>query len=409
MTSRERLQAAWAGRPVDHPPLTTWCFGLPAPAPLRWAVDGVPRDYWYSQRMEHLHTLRVPWTLDDDFRRVQAWASLGVDDVLDVSVPWGQDPAVTCTDSVLPPGAAERYPILERRYDTPAGPLRHAVRQTEPEPPGWPVQPACVPLLEDFNIPRAVEHAVAGPADIPAVRHLYAPPAAAEQAWFAARMAAVGGFAREQGVAVQAWSAFGLDGVVWLTGPEQAILMALDQPVAFGELVDLVAATDAARTALALTSPDVDLVVQRGWYSSTDFWSPALFDQFVAPHLRDLADLVHRHDRRLAYVMTTGVQTLGPRLAAAGVDVLYFVDPLLDGVALDWARDELAPQMTLVGGVNALTVGSADPVRIRDEVHRAMATLAPTQRFILHPVDALFPDTPWAGVEALLEAWREAW
>jgi len=27
------------------------------------------------------------WTLEDDFKRVLAWLSLGIDDVLDVSVP----------------------------------------------------------------------------------------------------------------------------------------------------------------------------------------------------------------------------------------------------------------------------------------------------------------------------------
>lgn len=409
MTSRERILAACQGLPVDHPPLTTWCFGLPAPAHLRWETSGVSRDYWYSLRMEHLHTTTVPWTLEDDFRRVQAWASLGVDDLLDVSAPWSLAPEVRFTESLLPAGQAGSYPVRVREYETPAGRLRHAVSQTDPEPPGWPVQPDCVPLIEDFNIPRAVEHAVNSPADVAAVPYLFAPPDEAARQWFAQRLAQVAPFARQQGVAVQAWSAFGMDGVVWLTGTEGAIMMALDQPLAFGQLVDHIAATDRARTELALSSPDVDLVVQRGWYSSTDFWSPTLFDRFVFPHLQELTSLVHRHGRRFGYVMTTGVERLGPRLAEAGVDVLYFVDPLQDAVKLDWARAELASRMTLVGGVNALSVGSGDGERLRREVQRACEILAPTNRFILHPVDALFPDTPWEGVEALIAAWKECW
>jgi hypothetical protein len=407
MTSRERIRAALNGQPADHTPLTTWCFGLTAPAHLRWETEGVPRDYWYSLRMEHLHTTTVPWTLADDFRRVQAWASLGVDDLLDVSIPWSMASEVTFRDSALPAGQDGPYPVLVREYVTPAGPLRHAVRQTDPEPPGWPVQPGRVPLIEDFNIPRAVEHAVSSPADIAAIPYLYGPPDAAARQWFTARMAQVGAVAREQGVAVQAWSAFGMDAVVWFTGTEGAIMLALDQPEAFGQLVDHIAATDHARTELALTSPDVDLVVQRGWYSSTDFWSPTLFDRYVFPHLQELAALVHRHGRKLGYVMTTGVQTLGPRLADAGVDLLYFVDPVQDGVDLAWARDTLAPRMTLVGGTNALSVGSGNAARLRREARTALETLAGTNRFILHPVDALFPDTPWEGVEALIAAWKE--
>ncbi|NPV47896.1 MAG: hypothetical protein HPY69_13125 [Armatimonadetes bacterium] len=408
MTSRERIQAVLAGHSPDHVPLTTWCFGLPAPPGLRWELDGEPRDYWYSLRMEHLHTTTVPWTLEDDFRRVRAWRSLGVDDVLDVSIPWSVDPEVSYTDRVLPAGQEGPYPVLVREYETPAGHLRHAVRQTEPEPPGWPVQPDHVPLIEDFNIPRAVEHAVSSPADIPVISYLFAAPDSAARHWFAERMAQVAAFAREEGVAVQAWSAFGMDGVVWLTGTEGAIMMALDQPEAFAQLVDLIAATDYARTELALTSPDVDLVVQRGWYSSTDFWSPALFDRYVFPHLQELAALVHRHGRKLAYVMTTGVEKLGPRLADAGVDLLYFVDPLQDGIDLAWAREHLADRMALVGGLNALTLGR-EPAVIHAAVQRALETLGPTGRFILHPVDALFPDTPWRGVEAMIAAWAESW
>ncbi len=410
MTSRERILAACEGRAADHVPLTTWCFGLQPPAHLRWEREGQPRDYWYSMRMEHLHRTAVPWTLEDDFARVRAWRSLGVDDMLDVSVPWSMSPEVCFADSVISAGPGARYPVLVREYDTPAGRLRHAVRKTAPDPAhraGWPVQPDHVELLEDFNIPRAVEHAVSGPADVPAIRHLYAPPDEAQRRRFAERMEAVGAFAREAGVAVQAWPAYGMDAVVWLTGVEGAIMLALDEPAAFGELVEIIAATDYARTELALTSPDVDLVFQRGWYSSTDFWSPALFDRYVFGHLQELAALVHRHGRKLGYVMTTGVQTLGPRLADAGVDVLYFLDPVYDGVSLEWARQELAPRMTLVGGANALTVGEGDPARIAAEVRRAMDALGETQRFILHPLDALFPDTPWAGVEALIAAWKE--
>jgi len=36
-----------------------------------------------------------------------------------------------------------------------------------------------------------------------------------------------------------------------------------------------------------------------------------------------------------------------------------------------------------------------------------MEVLAPTKRFILHPVDALFPDTPWEGIEMMIESWKK--
>ncbi len=221
-------------------------------------------------------------------------------------------------------------------------------------------------------------------------------------------MQQVSSFADEHQVAVQAWSAFGMDGVVWLTGVENAVLLAMEAGAAFGRLVDTIFEGDYARTELALTTPGVDIIVQRGWYSSTDFWSPRLFDRFVIPHLAELTSLAHRHGKKFAYVMTTGVEKLGPRLADAGVDLLYFVDPLQDRLSLEWARQHLGERMTLAGGVNALTLASGSPQQIRQDVRHAIETLRPTHRFILHPLDAIFPDTPWEGMQTLIQAWKES-
>jgi hypothetical protein len=407
MNSRERILAAWNGRHHDQVPLTAWCFGIQPPSQLRWLRHGKEIKHWYSLRMEHIHTLPEPWELEDDFARVLAWQSLGVDDILDVSVPWAVDPQVTWEDSKTPLHKDQPLPVLVREYHTPSGSLRHAVRQTdEKHGPGWVVQPGYVPIFEDLNLPRAVKHAVSSPAEVPVIKHLYCPPDAQAKEWFAKRMQAVKDFADRNQVPVQAWSAFGMDGVVWLTGPQGAVLMAMDSPQAFGQLVDIVAETDYGRTELAASAPGVDMVIQRGWYSSTDFWSPKLFDLYVYPHLAELASLAHRQGKKLGYVMTTGVAKLGPRLADAGVDVLYYVDPIQDHISLEDARDQLATRMTLVGGTNALSLVSSDRARIRDEVRHAIQVLGPTNRFILAPVDALFPDTPWDGVSTLIDAWR---
>jgi hypothetical protein len=410
MNTIERITAAWDGRPSDHVPLTTWCFGLRAPQRLRWMTRGREVPFWYSNRMEHLHTLPFPWELEDDFRRALAWQSLGVDDVLDVSVPWSADASVTWKDSRRPAGGPGAHPVLVREYATPKGALRHEVRQTgEEQAEGWVIQPEVVPLFEDFNIPRAERQLVSGPDDVERLAFCYRPPDAAARAWFAGRMAEVEKFRAANGIPVQAWSGFGMDAVVWFCGTEGAIMLALDHPREFGRLFDIVTEADLGRTEMAAAHPGVDLIVERGWYSSTNFWSPALFEQFVFPHVKALAQASHRHGKKFAYVMTTGVEVLGPRLAEAGVDVLYFVDPLdpvQKGLSLPRARDLLSGSMTLVGGISSLTLGTADTPKIEAEVRHALDTLGPTHRFILHPVDALFPDTPWRSVEAMIAAWQ---
>ena len=198
-----------------------------------------------------------------------------------------------------------------------------------------------------------------------------------------------------------------MDAAVWLAGSQGAIMMALDSPDEFTRLMETIFETDYARTELAAADDGVDMVVQRGWYSSTDLWSPGLFDRHVYPYLSQLTALAHRHEKKFGYVMTTGVETLGPRLADAGVDLLYFVDPVQDGITPERARELFEGRMTLVGGTNALSLASGDSGRIRDEVRRAIDALGPTNRFILHPVDGIFPDTPWEGVQQMIDARNE--
>ena len=411
MTSKERIQAAWDGKPADHVPLTTWCFGLAVPESLQWEKDGTRRKYWYSERMEHLHTLPFPWETEDEFKRVKGWQSLGVDDMIDVSVPWGTAPDVSWSDSRKEPEGSERYPVMTREYETPAGRLRHSVRETQEEmQEGWVVQPAHVPLIEDFNIPRALEHAVSSPKDVAPLAYLYAPPGPEERNWFEKRMDMVQPFAEEAGVPVQAWTGFGMDAVVWFTGTEKAIMMSMDEPEAFHKLIDIITETDEARTDLAASHPGVDIVTERGWYSSTDFWSPALFNEFLFEHIKTLADAAHMHGKKFGYVMTTGVETLGPRLADAGVDVLYFVDPIdpiLQGKSdLPKIRDLLSDRMCIVGGVSSLALDKPKE-ELERQIAASMQVFKPTDRFILHPVDALFPDTPWEGVKNLIEIWKQ--
>jgi uroporphyrinogen-III decarboxylase len=222
----------------------------------------------------------------------------------------------------------------------------------------------------------------------------------------AERMALVGPFARDRGVLTQAWAAFGADALVWLAGVENAVLLGMEHAEAFEALLDIIHAADQARVALAARH-DVDVIAQRGWYSSIDFWSPRIFKRSFKPRIAELASLAHASGKKFAYVMTTGVATLGAELMDAGVDLLYYVDPGQDRVDLDWARRTFAGRMAVAGGVNSsLDLAPGDAGVIRAAVQAALRAFGDRGGFILSPVDALFPDTPWSGVQAMIEAWK---
>ena len=408
MNSRDRILATIRHERPDHIPLYFSCFGFAPPPHLKWTSDGRDVPHWYTMRLEHIHTLPEPWSVNDDFQRVRRWLSLGVDDILDVSPPWGIHPAVRVRDWLEPPSANEPHCLLCREYETPAGSLRHIVRRTDEEsPPGWVVQPDHVPLFEDFNIPRGVKHAVTGPDDLPKLRYLLHDPTGEQLASYRERMAAVRRFAQEQGLLVQGWSGFGMDAVAWLCGVERAVIAAMTEPEFFQELLDMVSDFDKRRTEIMLDVGGVDLVVPRGWYSATDFWSPNLFRKFLTPCLKDLAGIAHQAGALFAYVMTTGASAMADHLLAADIDLLYYVDPLQEKTALGSVKSQFGDRLAVAGGISSsVTLHSGSRGEIRQAVHAAVEKLGP-RGFILAPVDAIFPDTPWSSVEAMIEAWRE--
>ena len=409
MDSRMRLLTAISGEEPDHVPLYCWVFGFKAPKNLRWTEKGREVTHWYTMRLEHIHTLPKKWDIQQDFLRVDRWLSLGLDDVLDVSVPWSVHPDVKIRDWQQPPSPQSSYTILCREYDTPAGVLRHLIRQTEEgQGEGWVIQPDHPQLFEDFNIPRGVEHAVTSPLDLPKLRYLLCDATSEQLVSFRDRMAQIKKFADERKVLVQGWSAFGMDGIVWLCGMEGAVMAAMENPSFFQELVDTMYHFDRRRTEIMLDVGGVDMVVQRGWYSSTPFWSPTLFRRFVLPHLKDLVTMTHQAGALFAYVMTTGLMSMLDELKESGIDLLYFADPVQDDIDLKVFKQRLGGKFAIAGGVNSgVTLGSGTPDEIREAVYFAVHALAEGGGFILSPVDALFPDTPWDSVKILIEAWRE--
>jgi len=408
MTSRERLLAAIRHERPDHVPMYCSCFGLGVPPRLRWRKDGREVSHWYSMRLEHIHTLPEPWTVEDDFERVLRWFSLGLDDILDVSPPWGMHPEVAFRDWQEAPTATEPYWLLCREYQTPAGVLRHIVRRTDEKvEPGWVVQPDKAVLIEDFNIPRGVKHAVAGPEDLPKLRYLLQDPGASQLAAYRQRMAQVRRFAQEHGVLVQGWSAFGMDLAVWLCGVERVVMAAMTEPGFLEELLEIIHAFDQRRTEMMLDVGGVDVVVQRGWYSSTEFWSPGLFERFLLPGLREAVETAHHAGARFAYVMTAGAMPMANHLLASGIDLLYYVDPARSKTDLAVVKEKFGDRIALAGGVSAaVTLDHGSVEEIRQAVRTAVSKLGPTG-FILAPVDSVFPDTPWPNLEAMIDAWRE--
>ncbi|MBE3067025.1 MAG: hypothetical protein IMZ73_06300, partial [Chloroflexi bacterium] len=75
-------------------------------------------------------------------------------------------------------------------------------------------------------------------------------------------------------------------------------------------------------------------------------------------------------------------------------------------ITLEKALEWLGGQITLVGGVSSITL-DAPASEIKKNTAKAMEIFSKTNRFILHPVNSIYPDTPWKGLETMIETWRK--
>jgi uroporphyrinogen-III decarboxylase len=197
-----------------------------------------------------------------------------------------------------------------------------------------------------------------------------------------------------------------MDAITWLCGVERTVMAAMTEPDFFQELVDVVSDFDRRRTEMMLEVGGVDVVVQRGWYSSTDFWSPSLFQRFLTPGIKRLAAMTHQASAIFAYAMTTGAMAMADQLLDASVDLLLYVDPTKEKTGLAAIKGKFKGRVALAGGISsAVTLYGGSRQEIRQAVHTAIQELGPSG-FILAPVSSLTPDLSWPNVEAMIEAWR---
>ncbi len=380
MTSRERMLTAMGGGQPDRVPLFFNLFGFEPPAKYGWSTEA---------------------------ERIGKWGPMGVDHVLSVGGPGRTHPEATVRAWREEPTADQPYPLLYKEYATPAGILRHAVRLTGSSFGENLTQADEVQLFDDYNVPRAVEHAVTSAADIDKLRYILNEPADEQIDEFRRIAAETKKQADELGVTVVGWGSNTADAVIWLCGVQGAVLMAVDQAEAFEELVDLLHAVDKRDTEL-LAEAGVDVLLRRGWYEGTHFWSPELFRRFFAPRAKELIDIAHHAGAKFGWTMSAGIMALLEDFKSLGLDVLYHVDPVQGGADLRVVKDTLGDQVATLGGMNsAITLGRGSRDEIRKAVFEAVEILGAGGGFILSPVDCLFPDTPWEAVQTVMEAWSE--
>jgi hypothetical protein len=393
MTSRERMLAAIGCKTVDHTPCSFMLF----------------------------YTLYDTCATDGEF--VEKQAALGLDAFVHVGhlnpglhLYGGMHPDARWNEWVEEKNGAVYFC---RRIDTPAGPLTSRVRQRE----GWPTSDD-FPLMKDWIVPRMEEPLVKPEQDIEKVRFLFGPVrdahirALREEAAVAAHLARrlgllqVGGWkgAVRPGLQVDP-GVMGCDAMSWLSGYEQVMILSISNPAVIEEYARIIHEWNMRQIEVYLDVTEAELVVRRGWYETTEFWTPAAFRRIIAPTLKREADLVHQAGRKFGYIITSAFLPLLDDIIASGVDVLIGLDPSEGkGTHLSVIKERCGrARRALWGGVSGpITVEMGSEADTENAVRAALEILGTGGGFILSPVDNVREntDTTRRNTRAFIEAWK---
>jgi hypothetical protein len=306
-----------------------------------------------------------------------------------------------------------------RRIETPAGPLESRVRQRD----GWPTAED-FPLFNDWLVPRFERILVDPERDLAKLPYLFGPVrdedirVLREEAQAASRLAGkhgllqVGGWKGtvRPGLQVDP-GVMGCDAMAWLSGFETVMVLSLTRPDLIQEYAQVIHRWNLEQIRVYLEVTEADLIVRRGWYETTEFWTPTAWRAIIAPTLKREAELVHQAGRRFGYIITSAFLPLLDDILASGVDVIIGLDPEEGkGTALPAIKQKCrAAGRALWGGVSgAVTVELGTEGETAAAVRRALEVLGPGGGFILSPVDNVREDTENSrrNTRAFIETWK---
>jgi len=390
LCSKERLMSAIGHSETDHVPLY--------------------QKWWLRH---YLSSKDDGWR--DQFERVKKTTKLGLDDTVGFEPPKTFDPEVKIR--LRKEGVSrEKYPLLVKEYETPKGTLRQVVCQTE----DW-IHGDDVPIFTDYVVPRARsrKYLIENIDDVEALSCLFCEPTEEQLQIFLGEANRARDFARENEVLLECggiyrdpWARWGDgmglmsgDALAWLSGIENALILAYRNPELIHRLLDIILEWNMRYIRLVSQAGGSDVIIHRGWYEH--FWSPKLYQTFLAPRIKKEIELVHRAGSKFCYVMTTGIMPFLEIFKEMGVDILYGIDPVQGGADLKQVKQRIGDRVCLWGGVNsALTLGSENRQSVERAVAEAIKILAPDGGFILAAIDELFEDSRWENIVAMIETWR---
>ena len=389
MTSRERILTTIAGGEIDHVPLS---------------IDIHP---------SYADPLVGTWK--DQFERTDFLLGRGLDPMTEIWLPEPEFHPDVKVESWKETEAGRT--ILHKRYGTPAGELRQAIRETD-DLYSWhrinrnTVGPIAnlingLGLMEDVNPSRSLEYLVTGPEDLEKMRYLFRIPTAdALEAWRADAC-----YAKKRadaaGTLLLARRIYDGSAILWLTDAED-FMCRYDSDAGFvEEFLDIIHRWQLGLLDLVLDI-GVDMVTRFGYYDTPDFWGVRHFERYLKPLMDTEGLMCEQAGALLCQQQSEGLTQQVDIYKTMKVHVFRDVDPVQGGEDMLLLKKELGRTRTLMGGINSdLILAGASKTEIETLVRDTLAAMAPGGRFILYPIPGIYAGVPWTKVEWLIDAWEK--
>jgi len=296
--------------------------------------------------------------------------------------------------------------VLYKEYLTPAGSLVTSVRLSEDWPHG-----DHIPFIDDYQVPRAIQHLINDPQDLPALQYMLTPPSAEDISAYRSETLRAQPFAEQLGIPLVGGWGVGMDMLNWLCGMQDLMVATIEREEYVGELLEMVSAWNLKRMQVVLQAP-IDLYIKRAWYEGCDFVTPGFYQRQILPRLKREVNLAHDHGVKFGYICSSGLEPMLDFFLEAGIDVLIGIDPL-QGRRTDLGRIKarIGERICLWGGVSgAITVELGSEEDVRAAVRSTITTLG-EQGLILSPVDNITVDVPqtWQNIATFIDEWRKSW
>ena len=154
-------------------------------------------------------------------------------------------------------------------------------------------------------------------------------------------------------------------------------------------------------------SPGLDIIYMADDYCSQlgPMFSPATFKQIVMPYLKQVAERIHRHDKKFLLHVCGAVRPLLPMIIDAGVDMLEPIQIRAAGMEPAGLKKDFGRHLCFYGGLDLQEIlCKGTPRQVADEARRLIDCLGRDGGYIFGPGHTYIQvDAPLANIMAMYE------